>query len=256
MNEMNPEPDDFTQNRMPCRRMSRAVAAALLSALLGAVLGAALPALAAPPQQVTLDYEIARNGTVMVEVSETLQQDGRTYRIHSSAKGKGVFALGSRGNIRRSSQGAIGPQGLKPSEFRDERSGRPGSVARFDWARKQLVLENDGRQESRPLPDNAQDRLSLAYNFAFSSLPRKQTGVAVVDGKDISDYQFTVAGEQKITTPAGEFETIHVVRNSGPNERGTEFWFASKRHMLPVRILLIEKDGTRIEQSLTRIVAQ
>jgi hypothetical protein len=199
---------------------------------------------------------MARNGTVMVEVSETLEQDGKSYRINSSAKGKGVLALTNRGSIKRSSQGAIGPRGLKPSEFRDERSGRPASVARFDWAGKQLVLENDGKPESRPLPDNAQDRLSFAYNFAFSPPPQKQTSVAIVDGKSISEYQYTVAGEEKITTPAGEFDTIHLVRKGDQNDRGTELWLASKRHMLPVRILLIEKDGTRIEQSATRIVEQ
>lgn len=258
MGRMNPQPNMIASQsgKAMRRRLRGAAAGALLLALLLALLPTLQPALAAPPQRVTLDYEMARNGIVMIEVSETLEQDGKTYRINSSAKGRGLLALTNRGNIKRSSVGAIGPQGLKPSEFRDERSGRPASIARFDWAGKKLLLENDGRQEARPLPDNAQDRLSFAYNFAFSALPQKQVGAAITDGKGIAESQYIVAGEERITTPAGEFETLHLVRKGEKNDNGTELWLASKRHMLPVRILVIEKDGTRIEQSATRVVDQ
>ena len=38
--------------------------------------------------------------------------------------------------------------------------------------------------------------------------------------------------------------------------RGTEIWLATKQNYLPVRILVIEKDGTRIDQVVTAISAQ
>ena len=57
-----------------------------------------------------------------------------------------------------------------------------------------------------------------------------------------------------LKTPAGEMETVHLVKQrESKDDRGTEIWFASGRDYLPVRILVIEKDGARIDQVLTRI---
>ena len=44
-------------------------------------LSVAVAAMAAPPQQVEIGYEIARNGLVLAEVTQRLEHDGRSYRI-------------------------------------------------------------------------------------------------------------------------------------------------------------------------------
>src|SRR3989442_1612079 len=81
---------------------------------------------AVPPERITLTYELKRNGTVLVDVSETLEHDGRTYAITSEGRGRGILAL--FGVLKRTSRGHITPQGLRPPEFRDERpGGAPGS---------------------------------------------------------------------------------------------------------------------------------
>ena len=76
---------------------------------------------AAPPERVTLTYELKRNGTVHIDVSETLEHDGRTYAITSEGRGRGILAL--FGVLKRTSRGHITPQGLRPDEFRDQRPG-------------------------------------------------------------------------------------------------------------------------------------
>jgi len=38
-------------------------------------------AAAAPPQRVEIGYEIVRDGTVLAEVNQRLEHDGRTYRL-------------------------------------------------------------------------------------------------------------------------------------------------------------------------------
>jgi hypothetical protein len=43
-------------------------------------------------------------------------------------------------------------------------------------------------------------------------------------------------------------------RKDGPEDRrSTEIWLASARGHIPVRVLITEKDGTRIDQLATRI---
>ena len=53
--------------------------------------------------------------------------------------------------------------------------------------------------------------------------------------------------------PAGEFETLKLVRRNEGSGDVTEIWLAANLGYLPVRILVAEKDGTRFEHVATRI---
>ena len=212
--------------------------------------------LAAPPHRVTLQYDVSQNGMTMVEATETLVHDGRSYRIQSEWQGKGLFAFSARGKAKRSSQGAIDARGLAPREFRDQRGDGPLGVARFDWAKKLLTRERDGRTQTEPLPDGTQDRLTLAYGFAFAP-PASGEGVFsvnIADARGLSRNRYAIAGREMLKTGAGEFEALKLVKQRAPgDDRGTEIWLAPKRNYLPLRVLVIERDGTRLDQLLTRI---
>src|SRR6266478_2458392 len=119
---------------------------------------------AAPPERITLTYQLKRNSLV-VDVSETLEHDGRTYAITSEGRGRGVLAL--FGVLRRTSRGHITPQGLRPDEFRDERPGGWVVSAKFDWDARSVTQEKNGKSETLQMQGTAQDPLSLAYSFAF-----------------------------------------------------------------------------------------
>jgi len=224
---------------------------------LGIVLALALSAgiaAAVPPDRVVLHYDVSQNGTAMVEVTEKLEHDAHSYRIDSEWQGKGLFALLARGKARRSSQGTIGQRGLQPAEFRDQRGDDPAGVARFDWGRKILTRERDGSVETDPLPEGTQDRLSFVYGMAFFPPGRGEISAPVADARGMSRHRYAVAGREVLKTPAGEFEALKLVKQRDPgDERETEIWLAAKRSFLPLRIVVVEKDGTRREQILTRI---
>src|SRR5262245_29008231 len=120
---------------------------------------------AQPPARVEIAYELSRNGSPMAEVVEVLEQAAGRYQLTETWKGLGVYAL--MGNARRSSQGAIGADGLRPEEFFDERTGRDTARAWFDWKTKTLGLQHGGPRRSEPLPPNAQDRLSFFFALSF-----------------------------------------------------------------------------------------
>ncbi len=225
----------------------------VLAPFAAAVLGMAA-ALAAPPNRVTLHYDVSQNGTTMLEATETLEHDGRNYRIHTEWQGKGMFALIARGKAVRSSEGTIGARGLVPRQFRDQRGDGPLGVARFEWSKKVLVREREGRTESESLPEQAQDRLSFGYGFAFASPAGGEITVFIADPKGISRHRYALAGRETLKTAAGAFESLKLVkqRDRG-DDRATEIWLAVKRNYLPIRVLVIEKDGTRLDQILTRI---
>ena len=52
-------------------------------------------------------------------------------------------------------------------------------------------------------------------------------------------------------TPAGEFDTLVVGRAS--DDQRLEMWLASALGNLPVRMLVVVKDGSRYDQVATRI---
>jgi hypothetical protein len=227
-----------------------------IAVLLWSVLGLA-PAWGMPPQKLGVQYEMSRNGTVMVEVFETLVHDGKAYRIESDAKGRGLFALSNRGALKRSSQGVIQGDGLQPREFRDQRGDRPAEFARFDWAKRVVLGERDGKTESTPIAGPTQDRLSFLWNFSFIPPKGKEVLVDVADGRGVDRFRYVVAGPEQLKTPAGEINALKLVKQREPgDDRGTEIWLAVKHHFVPARILVIEKDGTRIDQIATRLPAE
>lgn len=214
-----------------------------------------LEALAAVPGEITVQYDLMRNGSVMVEVSEQLRQGDGRYRIDSDAKGKGILALSNRGSVRRSSEGEIAAGGIRPIEFRDRRGNGPQATARFDWSARRVTQEYEGRTDTAELKGLVQDRLSFLWEFVFRPLPDKGFTVLLADGRGTNLVRYRVAGREKLETPAGTLDTLRIVKELDPgDERGTEIWFAVQRHNLPVRVLVTEKDGTRLDQVVTRIV--
>lgn len=208
---------------------------------------------AAPPGRITLHYEMSRNGTVLGNVVETLEHDGRTYAITSELKGRGILAL--FGPLKRTSRGRITPEGLRPDEFRDERGSSWAVSAKFDWTAHSVTQERKGKSsETLKMQGTAQDPLSLAYNFAFAPPKAKEYDVTRADGRGLTPFRFTVVGNEKLATPAGEVQTLRIAKvRDGPEDKSTDIWFAAERDFLPVRVLIVDNDGTRADQIVTRI---
>ena len=205
------------------------------------LLSAATAAAAAPPQRVEIGYEVARNGSVVAEVTERLEHDGKTYRLSETWRGKGLYAL--RGEATRTSRGAVAADGLRPRQFEDRRTGRDTLRAEFDPAARTATLKQ-------------QDRLSFIWTFAFAP-PRVAATVSVADGKHVTIYVYEPAGNERLKTPAGEFDALKLVkRRDRAQDRATEIWLAADRNYIPVKVLIVDKDGTRIEQQAVRIAVQ
>ena len=204
-------------------------------------LSLAASAAAAPPHVVEVGYQVARNDLTMAEVTDRLEQDGKTYRLTETLKGKGVFSL--RGDATRSSQGAVVADGLRPVKYEDKRSGRETQAADFDPSAK------------TPTPLR-QDLLSLLWGFAFFQ-PKGAVTYSVHNGKQATTYTYEVAGREKVKTPAGEFDALKIVkRREKPEDKVTEVWLAADRNFIPVRVLVIDKGGNRLDQVATRITTQ
>ena len=218
--------------------------AALVAALI------CFTAQAAPPERTRLSYEVSY-GTMHGDVVETLEHDGRTYSIVSETRGRGILA--AFGN-KRTVRGRIFPQGLRPDEYRDERPFGWVASAKFDWESRSVTQERKGKSETLQMQGIAQDPLSLAYTFAFMPPSGKEYDIIRADGRGLTPFRFAVLGNEKLATPIGEMQTLHIAKvRDGPEDKATDIWFAVDRDFLPVRVLVVDKDGARVDQVVTRI---
>jgi hypothetical protein len=208
------------------------------------------PAHSAPPERIKLSYEVSY-GSMQGDVVEILEHDGRSYSIVSETRGRGILApFGNKRTVR----GRIFPQGLRPDEYRDERPFGWVASAKFNWESRSVTQERKGKSETLQMQGAAQDPLSLAYTFAFVPPKGKEYEIIRADGRGLTLFRFKVVGNEKLATPAGEMQTLHIVKvRDGPEDKSTDIWFAAERDFLPVRVLVVDKDGSRVDQIITRI---
>lgn len=210
---------------------------------------AAAAAHAAPPQRVDMLFHVFRNGgSPIAEVAHHLQHDSQSYQLSETWTGRGFYKL--RGTVRRTSRGIVSAEGLQPVEFVDQRTGRTTARAVFDWRSKTITQQYKGEPRVEPLPADGSDRLAFLFSPAFAP-PSGRLSFHLMDGRGVSRHVYSVEGGGPLDTPAGRFETVKLVRAAG--EDRTEIWLAPDRSYLPVRILIVNGDGSRYDQVVARI---
>jgi hypothetical protein len=230
--------------------MRRAVAGLSCLALV-----ASAGALAAPPRKVEIAYDLLTNGVLVGAATARMEWGDGRYSIVEQVRGRGAFVR--KGEAERRSRGSVTHEGLRPLEFEDRRTGRETARARFDWGAKSVTLQYKGEPRTEVLPAGAQDQLSLPFNFAFRNPGTQPLSVHVSDGRRLSAYVYRAAGRERVKTPAGEFEALKLVKQKDSrDDSGLEIWLAVERHFLPVRSVLTDKHGVRLEQTATRVALQ
>ena len=124
----------------------------------------------------------------------------------------------------------------------DRRPRRDLATARFSWKERTLVQQFRGAPRTEPMPPNAQDRLSLVFAPAFKVPGKGPLDFHVADGKGVAHYVFEIAGRERLRVPAGEFDALHLVKRDDDG-RATEWWLDAGRAYLPLRVLVVRKDG-------------
>lgn len=213
------------------------------------LISAAAAAQAAPPARVEIRYDVLRNGLAVAETVDRFEHADGRYRLTQVSRGRGIFVL--RGSIKRASEGTVGANGLKPRQFTDERTGRPTARASFDWAANTLTQEYRGDPRTEAMPPRAHDRLAFLYDFVFGAPPEREVFFHLADGRGMSHHVYQVNGRERLRTPAGEFDTVKMFRMHDGDR--AEVWLALDHSNLPVRVLLVDKDGTRVETVATKI---
>jgi len=212
----------------------------------------------AAPTKVDVVYQATRNGQPFATITESYRQENGRYRIESVTKGIGVYTL--FGERRLTSEGDVTNDGLKPTHFElhQGESAKKTLFADFDWASNVLTMKIKGKPSTVPLGKGTQDLSSFIYQFMFASPVGDDFMLPVTTGKKLRIYQYKVIErDMTLEVPAGKFKTIHLVDASkDASDDQKELWLGAESYSLPVRLVMRDENGAKIEQTLTSLHAE
>lgn len=208
---------------------------------------------------VTVSHNVLWNGAHVAVVTEQFEKRDGHYRIVSKSDPVGLFALVQRRPATLTSIGRVTETGLQPERFEGSRGADDARrvSADFDWAGARLTFMHDGKTERVALPAGTQDRLSIMYQFMFFSYEgRREIDFHMTNGRKLDHYRYAITRDVEIDTPLGRMNTLHLVKQRAPDDTQTEVWLAPQHHHLPVKLLIVENDGTRYEEIMTGLEVQ
>ena len=208
------------------------------------------------PKLIKASYEATRNGLPFAKVYEQLIITGNTYKVESITKGIGVYAL--FGERKLTSLGSLTSLGLKPNHFELQQGDNPKKalIADFDWTKNSLQMLAKGVAKQEALTEGTQDLASYAYQFMFLPAPLKDAvTVTLTTGKKLNQYQYKIHAEPDVIESKGvSYKVIHLQQQLEPNKtESKDLWLATEHYYVPVRIMMVEDSGAKIEQTLTEL---
>jgi hypothetical protein len=183
-----------------------------------------------------------------MEIGQAIQEfrnDGSAYLLVSMTETTGLARLFKRVNLLHTSEGTIVSGRLQPREFRIEREGKGSEWARFDWEQGEVMLSE--REQVFALEPGTQDMLSMFCELALTPIDGSSVFLPVVTGKKVERYEFTVVGIEKLDTPMGPQQTMHL-RNQREGSESTDVWLGIDYGRLPVRIRHVDRKGEVFDQ--------
>lgn len=216
----------------------------------------AIAAPAAPLQPFHAQYAVSRNGSELGTATLTLRSDGaegwtflsRTQGTQGLARMAGVDVT-EQSNLRwHDGRLETTAYDFQQDAMLKKRS-RHGT---FDWARGEVVIEDQGKTARGRLEPGTLDRHAVTLAIAIDLAHGRDALDYPVAGSDgVQTVRYRRDGEVQVDVPAGSFDTVRVTRERGP--RVSTSWHAARIGWLPVQIE--QRDGKKNETITLRLTA-
>jgi hypothetical protein len=158
------------------------------------------------------------------------------------------------------SEGAIDEFGLAPATFTEKRFRKEPTTASFNRQTKTISFTQSA--QTYPIKGGEQDRNSAIWQLiavARGNQAKFKPGSAwfffVAGQRDAEQWTFKVTAHEKIGTPLGDIDALHIERMAPPDSKGQhlDIWLAPSMEWYPVRLRYTDSDTEFIEQTLQKI---
>jgi hypothetical protein len=197
------------------------------------------------PKHAQLRFSIyhGEKGLKMGESVQTLEINDGRYILKADVHTTGVVRMFKSYHIEQTSTGAATEQTLQPETFVEDitdGNGKTSNRANFDWVNHTIRFSNGSEAK---LPMQAQDILSILYQFPPMRKQEERVSINVGTGKKFETFRFEIAFEESLETAMGTLQTVHFRKLHAANEEGLEIWFAQEYRLLPAKVRHIDRDG-------------
>ena len=173
-------------------------------------------------------------GTLNRQLRHT--QNGH-YRVASETNATGIAAILMNDIYREKSEFKVEKGIIYPLKYHQAPDKKPekARIATFDWVTKKVSLNNDRVYDIKP---GVQDPASFLFFWMLTPPVEGEKGtISLVDGKRMSQYEFKIIGQEKISSLWGEINTLRIERQKeGSPDKILRMWLATERQYLPVKI--------------------
>ncbi|SIS76006.1 DUF3108 domain-containing protein [Neptunomonas antarctica] len=221
----------------------------LLKGLLSAALLISMPAYAdsSPPVQpfkatYTSEWDAGIALTGEVERSLSSTPEGQwIFRTYASAM---IASIDEKSTVTFNQSDVIPQQYYYQKTVLGKK--REAKLA-FDWPNMSVNNDIDKKPWNMAIPTATQDKLSYQLQMRLDLKTGKKGPLSykIADGGRLKEYNFNIIGNETIQSPLGEYDTIKVEMDRGPNaSRETYIWYAPALDYMIVKLKQIEGDGT------------
>lgn len=135
----------------------------------------------------------------------------------------------------------------------------------FDWAtgadQSTASMTRDDREQSLDISKATLDNLSFSAQLSAELMSKPELRVAdtilsyeILDARRLETHEYRVLGKERISTPAGELDTIKLERiRDIESERTTLIWLSESHQYTLAKLSQTEGGGSAMELSLTRM---
>ena len=197
------------------------------------------------------EYEASANGLAATATRSLSKIDENSYRLSNSLQAS--LAGQTLASLLQASEFIIEGNRVVPLNYTYQLSGvsRASHAIFFNWDAEIALSTEDDESWQLPLRDGVMDQLSYQVALRQALIDNSDSEAIfsfdIIDGDAIEMQQYRLVGEEILSTPLGELNTLKLERvREASDQRASKIWLAVDWNFLLTRIEQLNNSGLRI----------
>ena len=197
------------------------------------------------------EYEASANGLAATATRSLSKIDENSYRLSNSLQAS--LAGQNLASLVQASEFIIEGNRVVPLNYTYQLSGvsRASHAIFFNWDAEIALSTDDDESWQLPLRDGVMDQLSYQVALRQALIDNSDSEAIfsfdIIDGDAIEMQQYRLVGEEILSTPLGELNTLKLERvREASDQRASKIWLAVDWNFLLTRIEQQNNSGLQI----------